>query len=181
MKWVSNGHGKPIKSWCANVEPKAMDQAIDLSRHPAVFRHVALMPDAHLGYGMPIGGVIACDKAIIPYAVGSDIGCGMAAVRTSYSADEIERDQLTKIMGGVRKVVPMGVGIAHKEDQEWSGFDARVPNIQKVHNLIPNARKQLGTLGAGNHFIEIQAVKRFKVSCKATRDRCSDTARHGKK
>ena len=73
----------PIRSWCADVEPGALTQAENLSRHPALFSHVALMPDCHQGYGMPIGGVVAADQAVIPAAVGVDIGCGMRAVETT--------------------------------------------------------------------------------------------------
>ena len=158
MEWVISSNDKPIKSWCANLEDGAMAQAENLANHPVIFRHVALMSDAHQGFGMPIGGVVACDKAIIPYAVGSDIGCGMAAVRTSYRAEDIIRPQLTKIMEGIRKVIPMGVGIVHEEDQDWEGFDPPISNILTVINrLIPKAKKQLGTLGGGNHFWEMQA------------------------
>ena len=72
MRWVRYEEGQrvPIKSWCEDVEEGALRQAIDLSMHPVIFKHVALMADGHLGYGMPIGGVIACDKAVIPNAVG---------------------------------------------------------------------------------------------------------------
>nr|MDJ0913370.1 RtcB family protein [Desulfobacterales bacterium] len=85
MEWIKDEDNfkVPVKSWCQDIEEGAMAQAADLARHPVVFRHVALMPDCHQGYGMPIGGVIACTNAVIPNAVGVDIGCGMGAVRTS--------------------------------------------------------------------------------------------------
>ena len=159
MEWVNSEHDKPIKSWCKDLEEQALAQAIDLANHPAVFRHVALMPDAHLGYGMPIGGVIACDKAVIPFAVGSDIGCGMAAVRTSYKAEGITTEQLKQIMGGIREVVPMGLGKEHEVDQAWEGFNARIVKYlpKPIAPWLAGARKQLGTLGSGNHFQELQA------------------------
>ena len=72
----------PIKSWCDPIEDEALAQAKNLANHPVIYRHVALMPDCHVGYGMPIGGVAAAEGAIIPNAVGVDIGCGMCAVNT---------------------------------------------------------------------------------------------------
>jgi len=83
MKWINKDNRLPIKSWCENVEAEAMVQAQNLANHPETFHHIALMPDCHSGYGMPIGGVIACEEAIIPNAVGVDIGCGMWAVKTT--------------------------------------------------------------------------------------------------
>jgi len=154
VKWVNTDQWVPIKSWCEDIEDGAMEQAKDMANHPAAFRHVAIMADGHRGYGVPIGGVMACTDAIIPFAVGSDIGCGMAAVKTTARASDLTPDRLREIMGHIRAAVPMGVGNAHTEDQPWVGFE-RFP--KSVEHLIPNARKQLGTLGAGNHFIEIQA------------------------
>ena len=89
MKWEKYDEGwrMPVKSWCADCEEGAVKQAANLAQHPALFHHVALMPDAHLGYGMPIGGVIAADNAVIPAAVGVDIGCGMIAVETDVPAE----------------------------------------------------------------------------------------------
>ena len=75
MEWIKNeeNFNVPVKSWCKDIEDGAMAQAADLAKHPVVFRHVALMPDCHQGFGMPIGGVIACTNAVIPNAVGVDI------------------------------------------------------------------------------------------------------------
>ncbi len=156
MKWVKHDEQVrlPIKSWCENVEENAMKQAVDLANHPCMVKHVALMPDCHMGYGMPIGGVIACEGAVIPNAVGVDIGCGMIAVQTDHPA-EITDEQLKTIMGGIRELVP--VGFKHqKEEQEWVGFDD-APDIPIVQYELDSARKQMGTLGGGNHFIEIQS------------------------
>ena len=83
MKWINTDNRLPIKSWCENVESEAMAQAQNLANHPETFHHIALMPDCHSGYGMPIGGVIACEDAIIPNAVGVDIGCGMSVLITT--------------------------------------------------------------------------------------------------
>jgi len=156
MEFVKNEKDQkvPIKSWCYPVEDGAMEQAKNLSKLPFIYKHVALMPDCHQGYGMPIGGVIACKDVIIPNAVGVDIGCGMLAVKTGINTNEISTSQIKEIMGLVRKTIPVGFD-HHKENQVWKGFD-NAPNIKVVQKQLKSAKKQLGTLGGGNHFIEIQ-------------------------
>ncbi len=159
MKWVKydkDNQRIPIKSWCDQVEDGAMEQAMNLARHPVLFHHVALMPDCHLGYGMPIGGVIACDKAVIPFAVGSDAGCGMASIKTDFPANLITREAVEHIMAKVELTIPVGLGKWHKEKQTWGGFDD-APDIPIIQKELNSARYQLGTLGSGNHFIELQA------------------------
>ncbi|MBP5639593.1 MAG: RtcB family protein [Victivallales bacterium] len=91
MKWVKNEEQFriPIKSWCASIEEGTLRQAMNLACHPVLECHVALMPDCHIGNGMPIGGVIAADNAILPSAVGVDIGCGMVAVQTNIPAEQL--------------------------------------------------------------------------------------------
>ncbi|MBN2535248.1 MAG: RtcB family protein [Spirochaetales bacterium] len=124
MKWVKSDDKTkiPIKSWCENVEEGALEQAIALSNHPVIMKHVALMPDCHAGYGMPIGGVIACRNAVIPNAVGVDIGCGMGAVKTDYPASHIAgKEQIRELLEYIKKRVPVGEGNAHKESREWDG------------------------------------------------------------
>ncbi|NCB37256.1 MAG: RtcB family protein [Erysipelotrichia bacterium] len=152
-----------IKSWCAEIEPEALKQAADLASHPVVDMHVALMPDCHVGYGMPIGGVIACREAVIPNAVGVDIGCGMGAVKTSFVAEQLkEMRQIRKILDAIKMLVPVGEGNSHKKAQEWQGFEAYEDEISgKMPEWFTNDhfnhdRKNLGTLGGGNHFIELQ-------------------------
>jgi len=157
MKWrrKEDGWRVPVLSWCANVDDGAMEQACNLARHPVVFHHVAMMPDAHKGFGMMIGGVIACDGAVIPNAVGKDIGCGMIAVRTNVSVDMLDERGRIAIMNQLKRDIPVGFN-HHKEDQEWGGFD-NAPDIEIIQRELPSARRQLGTLGSGNHFLEIQA------------------------
>jgi len=156
---IYNGDKVPIKSWCENPEKGALDQALNLASLPFIFKHVCLMPDTHQGYGMPIGGVIATKGVVIPNAVGVDIGCGMCAVKTSLT--DLSQEQIKKIFGGskeyksgIRSSVPVGFNHRSKS-QEWVGFD-NAPDINIVHQQIQSARKQLGTLGGGNHFIELQ-------------------------
>jgi tRNA-splicing ligase RtcB len=115
------------------------------------------MPDAHQGYGMPIGGVLATDNVIIPNAVGVDIGCGMCAVKTNIKTENLEREQLTQIMSGIRELIPLGFNHQterHDENLMPQGFDIEELVVVKRQYLA--ALKQLGTLGGGNHFIELQ-------------------------
>lgn len=159
MKWIKDNLGTlPVKSWCENIEDGALKQAANLASHPMIFRHVALMPDCHVGYGMPIGGVIACENAIIPNAVGVDIGCGMGAVQTNIPADSALPGLLGKILHSVKRSVPVGEGHAHDSRQAWDVLDARDgdrPGGVDSH-CWHLAYCNLGTLGGGNHFIEIQ-------------------------
>ncbi len=150
MKTVSSER-LPIKSWAEDLEEATLSQAKNLANHPFAFKWVCLMPDAHPGFGMPIGGVIATKEVIIPNAVGVDIGCGMKAVKTSVT--ESDRDRLTKTMQIIRKTIP--VGFEHqRENQEWEGF-SQAPDVGIIQEELGSARKQIGTLGSGNHFVEI--------------------------
>jgi tRNA-splicing ligase RtcB len=155
MKYIQVENGLIIKSWCDAPEDGAIEQAKNLARLPFAFRQICLMPDTHQGYGMPIGGVMATEGVIVPNAVGVDIGCGMCALRTSLN--EISTDTLKKIMGKIRERIPVGFN-KHKESQGhdlmpqgYAGY-----NLPIVQQEYPKALYSLGTLGGGNHFIEIQ-------------------------
>jgi len=156
---IFEGQVVPIKSWCNNPEEGAIEQARNLAKLPFIFKHVALMPDTHQGYGMPIGGVIATKGVVIPNAVGVDIGCGMCAVKTALT--HINTEGIKEIMGKIREVVPVGFN-RHKESQYCDFMPAcGSPELDNDYHPIINqqydsALKQLGTLGGGNHFIEIQ-------------------------
>lgn len=148
----------PVKSWCAELEPGAMAQAVNLAKHPALTHHVALMPDCHEGYGMPIGGVIAAKDAVIPSAVGVDIGCGMGAVETDIPAERLEDMSFRRaIQQALKARIPVGEGNCHSAQQEWDGFEEYLDTYGQVADFA-NAldRRNMGTLGSGNHFIEIQ-------------------------
>lgn len=158
-----NGMRIPIKSWCEEVEPGAMQQAVNLACHPKTVGHVALMPDCHVGYGMPIGGVIACDGAVIPNAVGVDIGCGMVAVQTTKSAKSLDRKaKIRSILDDVKALVPVGEGNAHRKAQAWDGFQEFRDELRGpqpgwlIEERWKHDMQNLGTLGGGNHFIELQ-------------------------
>lgn len=157
MKEIISEKGIPVKMWLEDIEPGALEQIEHLAKLPFAFKHIAIMPDSHQGYGMPIGGVLATQGVIIPNAVGVDIGCGMCAVKTSLT--EIDTETLKKIMGEIRKQIPVGFN-KHKEYQENV-----MPNSDYFWNTVnypicfkeeENAMISIGTLGGGNHFIEIQ-------------------------
>ncbi len=135
----------PIKMWLEDVEPNALAQARNLANLPFAFKHIALMPDCHSGYGMPIGGVLAAKGVIIPNAVGVDIGCGMCAVKTSLEDINIEKIKL--IMSGIRAFVPLGFD-HHKDKQDESLMPSleTVPENGIVSKQYVSARKQIGTL-----------------------------------
>ncbi len=144
----------PIKLWLDDIEEGALQQAKNLANLPFAFRHIAIMPDSHRGYGMPIGGVLASREAIIPNAVGVDIGCGMCSLRTNQQ--EIDTDRLKAIMGIIRDRVPVGSNHQNqKQDPEWmpSPEGGETPIADREYE---KALYQVGTLGGGNHFIEIQ-------------------------
>ena len=170
-----SGQAKPIKVWLgkpSDIEEACLEQALNLSSLPFIHKWVALMPDTHMGYGMPIGGVIAAKKVIIPNAVGVDIGCGMAFFRTNIPAKLVRE---TKTVHGklaeviartLLKVIPVGFG-HHKEIQDsaylslqlaaGSDFEKELDlHPELAEKCFPAAFYQIGTLGGGNHFIELQ-------------------------
>jgi tRNA-splicing ligase RtcB len=151
MKYIQVENGLIIKSWCDAPEDGAIEQAKNLARLPFAFRQICLMPDTHQGYGMPIGGVMATEGVIVPNAVGVDIGCGMCAVKTSLN--ELPIDTLKKIMGEIRKRIPVGFNKHKIEQGGLPEFDGMLPVAQRE---LRNAALSIGTLGGGNHFIEIQ-------------------------
>ena len=155
VKMINN---RPVKIWTDYVEETAMQQIENLTTLPFLFHHLAIMPDVHAGMGMPIGGVLACKDAVIPNAVGVDIGCGMCAVKTNWKVADITTDVLRKqIMRGIRKRIPLGME-HHKEAQDEkylpTGHDIDKMEIVKRRQMA--ITKEVGTLGGGNHFIELQ-------------------------
>ena len=148
----------PVLSWAnhdlAHQETKMAKNVASL---PFVFKHVALMPDVHLGKGALVGSVIATKDAIIPAAVGVDIGCGMCAIQTPFQASQLE-GKLKQIRQDIEAAIPVGFE-ANKEVEKavsnwqgWKDFNSLHPGVQRLSN---KAIKQLGSLGGGNHFIEV--------------------------
>lgn len=160
----------PIKIWTGSIddiEESCLEQAVHLANLPFAVDHIALMPDTHTGKGMPIGGVIACKNTVIPNAVGVDIGCGMAFVQTNIPI-KLLRETLTGsgelikvIIGNILRTIP--VGFQHyKKPQESVVLDRAKSEIDKyttdseLISFIDESYLSVGTLGGGNHFIEIQ-------------------------
>lgn len=153
---------KPVKIWTDEIEHEALNQLRNVASLPFIFEHIAAMPDVHLGRGATVGSVIATTDAVIPSAVGVDIGCGMNAVRLSLKAKDLP-DNLKQIRNDIERTIPLGAGGRHKYDQlpgggkVAAGLDkilAKHPDLSK-HGNVSKYAKQLGTLGSGNHFIEI--------------------------
>lgn len=147
---------KPYKIFAEFLEQGAIDQFTSAMQQPYVVRG-ALMPDSHFGYTLPIGGVIATVDFILPSYIGFDIGCGMVAIRTSFNADSV-RDDKKKIFDQIYRDIPVGFNHnkvdsiwEHQDDVEFDATDFMEETFAK------NGLKQLGSLGGGNHFIEIGA------------------------
>lgn len=158
MKEITE-YKNPIKLWLDDIEEGAMEQIVNIANLPFVYKWVAVMPDSHQGYGMPIGGVVALENVISPNMVGVDIGCGMCAVNTHIKTEGITQEKLKEILGAIRKVVP--VGFAHHQKKQDDDLMPYVSIHQSFEGSVvvseyENARKQIGTLGGGNHFIELQ-------------------------
>jgi len=155
----------PVKIYTGDIEAQARQQLINVSQLPIVHHHVAAMPDVHTGIGATVGSVIATDRAIIPAAVGVDIGCGMIASCTSLSASDLDESNLKRAFDQISRDVPVGHH-QHKEGrvltQAAKPLERRLKRITAAHTQIekrfPRAQNwvyQMGTLGGGNHFIEI--------------------------
>ena len=160
----------PIKVWLpdeGHVEKSCLEQAYNLSNLPFVHKWVCLMPDTHTGMGMPIGGIIAAKRAIIPNAVGVDIGCGMAFVGTDIKVDEIKNIKtgsgtlIQGMIGEILRNIPTGFN-KHKQPQKSKVLDL-ARNTMEKYRPNPELCKhidlgfyQVGSLGGGNHFIELQ-------------------------
>lgn len=148
--------GVSIKLWCDAVEPEALQQARDIAALPFAFKHVAVMPDCHSGFGMPIGGVLAARDFIVPNAVGVDIGCGVRAVKfLNLKHSDMDLESIRHLLTEIRALIPVGFA-HHQQAQDWLGF-SHAPEIAVIQRELESARRQLGTLGGGNHFIELQA------------------------
>jgi tRNA-splicing ligase RtcB len=155
----------PVKVYTEEIEASARQQLVNLSRLPIVFHHVAAMPDVHAGIGATVGSVIATERAIIPAAVGVDIGCGMIASRISLTAEDLDEKALKRVFDQISRDVPVGRG-QHPEGRALKAaarpFEPALktilgkhPALEKRFPRTQNWLFQLGTLGSGNHFIEV--------------------------
>jgi tRNA-splicing ligase RtcB (3'-phosphate/5'-hydroxy nucleic acid ligase) len=150
--------GAEVLSWVTHsLSSDEMDMLRNVSRLPCLFKHVALMPDAHLGKGSMVGSVIATKDAVIPATVGVDIGCGMMAVKTPFKSGILDR-KLKEFRHEIERAIPVGFN-DHKEPVDESFAWKRWSELTDLHPGVQDrkrkAMKQLGTLGGGNHFIEV--------------------------
>ncbi|NET40220.1 MAG: RtcB family protein, partial [Cyanothece sp. SIO1E1] len=148
----------PVLSWANHaLGSEETKMAKNVASLPFVFKHVALMPDVHLGKGALVGSVIATEKAIIPAAVGVDIGCGMCAIQTPFGADQLD-GKLKKIRQDIEAAIPVGFNENKETEksiynwQPWQDFKQLHAGVQ---HLEQKALRQMGSLGGGNHFIEV--------------------------
>jgi tRNA-splicing ligase RtcB (3'-phosphate/5'-hydroxy nucleic acid ligase) len=148
----------PVMSWAGHeLGSDETKMARNVASLPFVFKHVALMPDVHLGKGALVGSVIATRDAIVPAAIGVDIGCGMAAIKTPYTTAQLE-GKLKQIRLDIEAMIPTGfnenkdIEKSVSNWQGWQHFKALHPGVKGLEN---KAMKQMGSLGGGNHFIEV--------------------------
>ena len=167
-----------VKSWASSLDDKTREQAEAISRVSIMDGHLALMPDAHFGYGPPVGSALKTRGAVMPYAVGVDIGCGMIAQQTTLERDQFGTREERRVLGNIRELIPSGVGKSHQaavpqaeafvaEHGLPEGIGPRSQLTRKKKgegqvllaadhtSLADRLRIQFGTLGSGNHFVEV--------------------------
>jgi tRNA-splicing ligase RtcB (3'-phosphate/5'-hydroxy nucleic acid ligase) len=156
-----------LLSWASILDEQTRQQALNTASMPFVFPHLALMPDAHLGKGATVGSVIPTQGAIIPAAVGVDIGCGMIAVRTQWTRPELS-GPLSRLREAIEKEIPLSAGNYNKQvhadytRDRIAGLEA-MAGIESARQIKPAWYLELGTLGSGNHFIEVSVDEQDRV------------------
>jgi tRNA-splicing ligase RtcB len=162
---ANSGYGVPVKIFTRDVEEEALNQLRQVAQLPFIHSHVAVMPDVHAGIGATVGSVIPTKNAIIPAAVGVDIGCGMNAIRLNLSASQLP-DDLRPLRVAIERSVPVGFEMHKQIKAKASTLDPLAKRLKRITDkhkgLLRMLRdfdrtwqKQLGTLGGGNHFIEL--------------------------
>jgi tRNA-splicing ligase RtcB len=155
----------PVRIWTDDIDEGSKAQLANIASLPFIHHHVAAMPDVHLGIGATIGSVIATHQAIIPAAVGVDIGCGMVAARLSLTANDIDEKRLRKVFDQITRDVPVGrnqhadgrvlVDAVRPFEPGLKALTERHPQLLKAFGKFSKWANQMGTLGGGNHFIEV--------------------------
>jgi tRNA-splicing ligase RtcB len=157
---------RPLKIWASKLEPQAEQQLRNVASLLIIHHHVAAMPDAHCGIGATVGSVLATRGAIVPAAVGVDIGCGMIAARLSLTAEDLDEAALRKVFNQITRDVPVGRAHHHGDRVRADAAHEFEPGLERLLDKHPPLRardpdrqwawaRQLGTLGSGNHFIEV--------------------------
>jgi tRNA-splicing ligase RtcB len=165
IKEVMTSQRVPVKIWTDEVDDKSRAQLSNIASLPFIHHHVAAMPDVHLGIGATIGSVIATHKDIIPAAVGVDLGCGMVAARLSLTSNELDEKALQKVFDQISRDVPVGrdqhrnervlMDAARPLEPRLKALTDRHPELLKAFGQPNKWINQMGTLGGGNHFIEV--------------------------
>ena len=158
-----------LLSWASMIDEKTLDQAHTTARMPFIHPHLALMPDAHLGKGATVGSVIPTLGAIIPAAVGVDIGCGMIAVRTQFTRSDLTGRDLAELREQIERAIPLSAG--RYNNRIVATAEPRIAELETLaekseldpEKYAKNWRLQLGTLGSGNHFIEVSVDELDRV------------------
>ncbi|WP_258803012.1 RtcB family protein [Pseudarthrobacter sp. NS4] len=151
-----------LLNWASILDAQTREQAVKTSKLPFIYPHLALMPDAHLGRGATVGSVIPTLHAIMPAAVGVDIGCGMISVRTQYPLKELPKDR-KKLREGIERAIPLSAG--HNNRKVLATAEPRIAELRRLAakagfnpgQYVEKWDLQLGSLGSGNHFIEVCA------------------------
>ena len=151
-----------LLNWASILDPQTKEQALTTSTMPFIYPHLALMPDAHLGLGATVGSVIPTLGAIMPAAVGVDIGCGMIAVATQFTKADLDGKNLTELRQQIERAIPLSAGARNRKLRESAAArvtaleEAATPDqLARFDGLMRHWRLQLGSLGSGNHFIEV--------------------------
>lgn len=152
---IAQEGGVPLYLWSEGLEGRALAQAEHLAELPFAFHHVAVMPDAHEGYGMPIGGVFAARGHVIPNAVGLDIGCGVRAWRTGLTVEQFMPSR-RQVLNDIQRNVPTGFEWRKHPLPDTEPLFDEAPRVRPLLAQLERAHRQLGTLGSGNHFLEVQ-------------------------
>ncbi|MGE2725834.1 RtcB family protein [Mycolicibacterium pulveris] len=159
-----------LVNFASEVDDQTLEQAEQTASMPFVYPHVALMPDAHFGKGSSVGTVIPTDGAVIPAAVGVDIGCGMIAVRTTFDAEAIAGLNLALLRRSIESAIPMSAGNYNRRLGRYTFTEQRISELEEMARRdnvdlshSPKWREQLGSLGGGNHFIELCLDDRDRV------------------
>ena len=165
VKTVLDGSVVPVRIWTDDIDEGSKAQLANIASLPLIHHHVAAMPDVHLGIGATIGSVIATHQAIIPAAVGVDIGCGMVAARLSLTANDIDEKRLKRVFDQISRDVPVGrdqhsdgqvlVDAVRPFEPGLKALTERHPQLLKAFGKFSKWANQMGTLGGGNHFIEV--------------------------
>jgi tRNA-splicing ligase RtcB (3'-phosphate/5'-hydroxy nucleic acid ligase) len=159
---------KKLINWASILEPGAREQALRTASMPFIWPHLALMPDAHQGKGSTVGSVVPTLGAIMPACVGVDIGCGMIAVRSDLVHDDLRGKPLARLREAIENAIPLSAG-RYNDKIHYDGTTKRIAELEErdgadsAEAIAPNWRLQLGSLGSGNHFIEVSLDEEDRV------------------